>query len=53
LRLKQLSEITFDTIGAITGVLDWDMAESAPVEAVWQMPAWLWDKEASGSTQQK
>ena len=25
--------------GAITGVLDWDLAESSPVEAVWQMPA--------------
>ena len=37
--------------GAITGVSGWDLAESAPVEAAWQMPAWLWDKEASGSTQ--
>jgi len=39
--------------GAITGVLDWDLAESSPVEAAWQMPAWLWDKGASGSNQLK
>ena len=39
--------------GTITGVLDWDRAESAPVEAAWQMPAWLWDKEASGSNDLK
>jgi Phosphotransferase enzyme family len=37
--------------GSVTGVLDWDRAESAPVEAAWQMPAWLWDNEASGSNQ--
>ena len=39
--------------GEITGVLDWDRAESAPVEAAWQMPAWLWDQVAGGSTQLK
>jgi hypothetical protein len=39
--------------GAITGVLDWDLAESAPVEAAWQMPAWLWNRAASGSNQLK
>ena len=39
--------------GAITGVSGWGLAESAPAEAAWQMPAWLWDKEASGSTQPK
>jgi aminoglycoside phosphotransferase (APT) family kinase protein len=39
--------------GAITGVLDWELAESAPVEAAWQMPAWLWDRAASGSNQLK
>lgn len=39
--------------GAITGVLDWDLAESAPVEAAWHMPAWLWDQAASGSNQLK
>jgi len=39
--------------GAITGVLDWELAESAPVEAAWQMPAWLWDGAASGSNQLK
>jgi hypothetical protein len=30
-----------------------NLAESSPVEAAWQMPAWLWDKEASGSNQLK
>ncbi|KAF8507491.1 kinase-like domain-containing protein [Gautieria morchelliformis] len=35
--------------GTITGVLGWDDAESAPVEAAWQMPAWLWDDEACAS----
>ena len=39
--------------GAITGVLDWELAESAPVEAAWQMPVWLWDGAASGSNQLK
>ena len=39
--------------GAITDVWDWDLAESAPVEAAWQLPAWLWDKLASGSFQLK
>lgn len=39
--------------GAITGVLDWDDAESAPVEAAWQMPAWLWDNKACGSNDLK
>jgi len=33
--------------------LDWERAESAPVEATWQMPACLWDQVASGSTQLK
>jgi len=37
--------------GEITGVLDWDRAESAPVEAAWTMPAWLWDHNAGGSNQ--
>ncbi|TFK34556.1 kinase-like domain-containing protein [Crucibulum laeve] len=35
--------------GDITGVLDWDRAESAVVEAAWTMPAWLWDKDSTGS----
>jgi hypothetical protein len=37
--------------GEITGVLDWDRAESAPAEAAWTMPAWLWDHNAGGSNQ--
>ncbi|KAF8526625.1 phosphotransferase enzyme family-domain-containing protein [Hysterangium stoloniferum] len=37
--------------GKITGVLDWDRAESAPVEAAWQMPAWLWGWDLAGSDQ--
>lgn len=39
--------------GAITGVLDWDLTENAPVEAAWQMPTWPWDREASGLNQLK
>ncbi|KAF8526609.1 phosphotransferase enzyme family-domain-containing protein [Hysterangium stoloniferum] len=37
--------------GKITGVLDWDRAEGAPVEAAWQMPAWLWGWDLAGSDQ--
>ena len=39
--------------GTITGVLDWDRAESAPMEAAWQMPSWLWGQVAGGSIQLK
>ena len=35
--------------GEITGILDWDRAASAPAEAAWSMPAWLWDQNACGS----
>ncbi|KAF8987825.1 kinase-like domain-containing protein [Cyathus striatus] len=42
--------IQVDT-GEIMGVLDWDKAESAPVEAAWQIPGWLWDRGGCGSNQ--
>ena len=34
--------------GEITSILDWDMVVSAPAEAAWLMPAWLWDQNACG-----
>lgn len=40
-----------ESTGALTGVIDWDRAESAPVEAAWQVSAWLWDDHAGGTNQ--
>ena len=38
-------------MGEINGILDWDRVVSAPVEAAWLMPAWLWDQNACGSNE--